>query len=450
MATKIGQLFAVLSLNASKFNRGLDRARKKSKRFGFGIKNITSVVKSFGAALGAVTAGAAIFKLGKATEGLNRALLQSQAIMGVLDETMKRVMQKRAIQVARTTKFSAEEAAKAYFFLASAGLSASQSIAALPRVAKFAQAGTFDLSVATDLLTDAQSALGLTVKDTAQNMRNMARVSDVLVGANTLANASVELLSQALTTKAGAALKAVGKDIEEGVALLAAFADQGIKSAEAGTALNIVFRDLQTKALKNVDAFKKHKIAVFDANEKMNNIADIIGDVEMALAGMTDAGKKATLMQLGFSDKSVIFLQTLIGTSEKIRDYETSLRSMAGITDTVANKTLSDFTKGWAQLSAAVTNFASIFQPVVDTLGGFLEGLSRRINDVALGFRTVGAIASGNLQGFVEQGIGDRAVLSGGSAAISAAVSNSDVVEAVNENTRAVKRAAVDNNRLLR
>ena len=63
------------------------------------------------------------------------------------------------------TRISAEQSAEAFFFLASAGLNAEQSISALPQVAKFAQAGMFDMATATDLATDAQSALGLTVDD---------------------------------------------------------------------------------------------------------------------------------------------------------------------------------------------------------------------------------------------------------------------------------------------
>jgi hypothetical protein len=81
-------------------------------------------------------------------------------------------------------------------------LDAEASIAALPRVAQFAQAGMFDMSRATDLLTDAQSALGLTIRDDAvKNMENMIKVSDVLVRANTLSNATVEQFSTSLTTK---------------------------------------------------------------------------------------------------------------------------------------------------------------------------------------------------------------------------------------------------------
>jgi TP901 family phage tail tape measure protein len=218
-----------------------------------------------------------------ASSEFNDAFTKSTAIMGDLSQTMRNEMTRAAEEVARSTTFSAKEAAEAYFFLASAGLDAAQSIKALPQVSAFAQAGAFNLAQATDLLTDA-----------------------VLVKANTLANASVEQFSQALTSKAGAALKILGKDIEEGVAVLAAFADQGVKAQEAGTALNIVLRDLSTKAIVNADAFARNKVEVFDAAGEMNNIGSIIKDLETRLAGMSDEMSKATLKQLGFADKSVI------------------------------------------------------------------------------------------------------------------------------------------------
>jgi TP901 family phage tail tape measure protein len=290
------------------------------------------------------------------------AMSESIAIMGDVSDAMRDKMARAARDVALTTTFSAKQAAEAYFFLASAGLDAAQSIEALPKVAAFAQAGAFDMALATDLLTDAQSALGLTVDDTAQNMENMTRVSDVLVGANTLANASVQQFSEALTNKAGPALRATNKSVEEGVAVLGVFADQGIKGSEAGTQLGIVLRDLQTKALKNKAGFAEMGIAVFDAQGNMNNMADIIGDIDGALGGMSVAQQKATLLQLGFSDKSVSALQALLGSSEAIRDYEKDLRSMAGVTDEVAKKQLDNFN---AQLSL----LKSAFQDVMITVG---------------------------------------------------------------------------------
>lgn len=283
-----------------------------------------------------LAAGAAI-KFGADFE---KSMTTSLAIMGNVSDTMKKDMSDTAREVAKTSTRSASDVAKAYYYLASAGYDAAQSISALPKVTKFAEAGQFDLQLATDLLTDAMSALGLASKDVAENERQLVRTSDVLVKANTLANASVQQFSEALTNKAGAALRILGKSVEEGVAVLAAYADQGVKGAEAGSQLGIVLRDLQKAALNNGSAFKKSGVDVYDAAGEMRNMSDIMSDLEGAIDGMSDAQKKATLSTLGFQEKSISSLMTLIGTSEKIRDYETALRNAAGTTDEVANKQL--------------------------------------------------------------------------------------------------------------
>nr|HPK72086.1 phage tail tape measure protein [Vicinamibacterales bacterium] len=285
--------------------------------------------------------------------------------------------------VAMATKFSASEAAEAYYFLASAGFDAQQSMAALPQVARFAQAGMFDLSLATDLATDAQSALGLTVSDAQQNLENLTRVTDVLVKANTLANASVQQFSEALTNKAGAAMRAVGMDMEEGVAVLAAFADQGIKSAEAGTQFAIVMRDLQTKAIENAAAFAANGVAVFDSAGELRNMADIVSDLETRLSGMSDAARKATLMDLGFSDRSISALQALLGTSDKIRQYEEELRKAGGTTKEVADKQLPTFTRGWKELKTVFERLSVVMiTPLLEALGVVLGWVAKGLNVV--------------------------------------------------------------------
>jgi TP901 family phage tail tape measure protein len=344
-------------------------------------KGLNSLSKSAGLALAAV--GAAV--VGIAAKSVQEfakfdgALTQSKAIMGDLTQVMEKDMADAAREVAKATTFSAEQAAESFFFLASAGLDAEASIAALPQVAQFAQAGMFDMAQATDLLTDAQSALGLSSKNAETNLKNMAQVSDVLVRANTLANASVEQFSTALTTKAGAALRALGKDVEEGVAVLAAFADQGIKGEIAGTQLSIVLRDLTTKAIKNKDAFDDMGIAVFDSNGEMNNLGDIIGNLETALAGMSDETQKATLLQLGFSDKSLASLQALLGTSEAIKTYETELRSASGFTKDVAGKQLETFS---SQLKLLESAFIDVAIQIGEELTPYLEELIPVIQDL--------------------------------------------------------------------
>ena len=384
-------------------SKGISRAIADFKKLGaagassgtkatFALRTVDSAAKKMAGSV--LKAGAGLAIIGglavKSFASFDDAMTQSTAIMGDLSDDMKGKMSAAARQMARTTTFSATEAAQSFYFLASAGLDATASMMALPKVAKFAQAGMFDMALATDLLTDAQSALGLTIRnDAVANMNNMVRVSDVLVKANTLANASVQQFSEALTNKAGAAMKAVGMDIEEGVAVLAAFADQGIKSEEAGTQFGIVLRDLQTKALKNTDAFKKYNVSVFDSSGEMRNMADIVGDLEGALDGKSDATKKATLLEMGFSDKSISSMLALMGTSDAIRGYEEQLRLAGGTTEEVAEKQLTSLS---AQLKLAKNNL----NDVAITIGSKLAPYVRALAGVFQGF---GEIAS-------EQGIG--------------------------------------------
>jgi TP901 family phage tail tape measure protein len=321
----------------------------------------------------------------KAFADFDKKMTESTAIMADMTDEMRKRMGDAARDVAKTSTFSAAQAAEAYYFLASAGLDAAASIEAMPKMAKFAQAGNFDLALATDLLTDAQSALGMTIRDdVTANIVNMVKVSDVLVKANTLANASVQQFSEALTTKAGNAMKDLNIDIEDGVAVLAVWADQGVKGTMAGERFAIVTRDLQTAYRKNTDAFKAMNIEVFDGTGKFRNMADIIEQMETALGGMSHEAKSAALAQLGFTDRSIAATRSLMGNSEAIRTYTTGLRDAGGITESVAEKQLKTFSNQMTLMKnrlmdSAITMGQSLM-PVMQTLVGMLE---KGINQVS-------------------------------------------------------------------
>ena len=323
-------------------------AGKGVKGFGQGVKGLGGSLGGLGLAAGGAAAGVALIGAGiKASVGafasFDDKLNQSLAIMGDVTNAMRSDMSNAARELAKVTRFSADEAAESYFFLASAGLDAEQAIAALPGVASFAQAGMFDMALATDLLTDAQSSLGLTVDDAAQNMLNMTRVSDVFVKANTLANTSVQQVSEAITNKLGASLRAYNIDLEEGVAVLAVYADQGLKGAAAGESFNIVLRDLKKAASENSAAFAEAGVAVFDSNGNFRNMADIVGDLTGAFGGLSVEQQTHLANQLGFQDRSFKNIQLLLGQSDAIREYEKGLLSAGAITKEVADKQMESF-----------------------------------------------------------------------------------------------------------
>lgn len=314
----------------------LNNLGSSGNKTGKNLQQLSNMAKFAGVAIGvALVKGisSAVQELAQFEDKLN----QSLAIMKTSTEE-QRAMASAAREVASSTRISANDSAEAFFFLASAGLDATQSIAALPQVAAFAQAGMFDMATATDLATDAQSALGLTVSDSEQNLKNLTRVTDVLVKGNTLANASVQQFSEALTTKAGAALKVVNKDIEEGVAVLAVFADRGVKGAEAGDKLNQVLRDIPRATAKNKEEFAALGLEMFDAEGNMKNVADIVEQLDAVLGPMSDELKASTLDQLGLNRGVADAVKILSGSTEQIRRYEEALRDSGGITQEVADK----------------------------------------------------------------------------------------------------------------
>jgi TP901 family phage tail tape measure protein len=285
---------------------------------------------------------------------------------------MRKEMSDAAREVAKTTTFSAEQAAESFYFLASAGLDAATSIEALPKVAAFAQAGMFDMARATDILTDAQSALGLTSDDAAENIRQMARVSDVLVRAATLANTSVEQLGEALTEKAGAAIKAAGMEFEAGAAALAVFADSGVKGSAAGTKLTAVIASLSMNSRKNADEFRRLGINVFDTEGNMRSMEGIVGDMERAFDGMTIEARQAALASLGLNRQALDGINLLMGQSDAMGTYAAAMRDAGGITDEVANKQMQTF-------NAQVSLLKSIFQDVAIEIGSALVPALGRI-----------------------------------------------------------------------
>ena len=328
--------------------------------------------------IAAMAAGAVV-----AFAKFDTAMTNSTAIMNDMTTELRGQMAETANQIARDTVTSATKAAEAYFFLASAGMDAATAMRALPKVNAFAIAGNFDMALATDLLTDAQSALGLNVGTTTMKMVQMAKVSDVLVRANTLANATVQQFSTALTSKAGASLKAFNKDVQEGVAVLAAMADQGIKAELAGNSLDRMIRLLSKSSMDNAEAHEKAGFAVFDGAGKMRNMADIIGNLEGVLGGMSDEMKIATLSQLGFDARVQQTILPLLGTSEAIRKYEADLRNASGYTSLVAARNQADFA---SQMKMTWNEIVLVAKSIGEKLVPAIKWIATTIEDAVVWF----------------------------------------------------------------
>lgn len=320
----------------------------------------------------------------KAFADFDSAMTRSLAIMQGITPPIREEMSSLAREMAVNGVTSAKQLAESYFFLASAGLDAEQSMAALGAVEAFAVAGAFDMATATDLATDAQSALGLTVKDAQANLTNMTRVTDVLTGANTLANASTEQFALALTSGAGPAMKAYGIQLEEGVAVLAAYADQGIKAQNAGNMFSRMLRLMTKGFIDNRATWEQFNINIFTAEGALKPMATIIGDLSNALGSMSVEQKIVSLQMLGFQARSQQAILPLLGLQNRIAGYNAALEKMNGITKEVAEKQLKSFS---SQMKILKNHIVEMGISIGDILAPSLLDLNEKIQKLTDGWK---------------------------------------------------------------
>jgi len=378
-----------MARSTRKLKKDMKEAAKTADTQANRIKAIGNQMQSFGKKVSlfvtAPIAAMAAVSL-RSFSKFDNAMAESTAIMTGLGEETKKQMADVALSLSATAATGPAELAKSFFFLASAGLNAAQSIKALPAVEQFATAGAFDMADATSLLSDSQKALGLGSKDAAKNLINLTRVSDVLIKANVLANASTRQFAEALTTKAANALRNLKKPIEEGVAVLAVFANQGIKGQRAGEKLSIVLRDLQRSVRKNKEEWIKQGLSIFDSQGKMLKISAIIKQFEGKLKGMSDETKGATLAQLGFQDRSVSALKALLGFSGQIEEYEKQLNAAGGTTKKVAEEQMKSFAK---QLTVAKNQVTVLAIQIGKQLAPFVESLANSLKNTVAWFSSL-------------------------------------------------------------
>ena len=187
-----------------------------------------------------------------------------------------------ARKMGATTEWTASQAAGALKYMAAAGFTAKESIAALPGTLDLATAGQVDLATATDITTDVLTAFGLGVED-------LSRVNDAFINTTSNSNTNVNMLGQSMKMVAPTA-KLFGLSIEETSAFLGTLANAGVKAEMAGSGLNMAL--LRTsKAAKMlgmdamtplIDVLKEMKKQQWDATK----IGEAFGARQVKTAGI--------------------------------------------------------------------------------------------------------------------------------------------------------------------
>ena len=314
--------------------------------------NIGSKVKAglaiAGAAIGAATTAVGAFAKSAVEAGssFDSSMSQVAATMG---KTTNEIGDLRdfAMEMGANTAFSATQAADALNYMALAGYDSQQAMEALPNVLNLAAAGGMDLALASDMVTDAQSALGLTMDESAQLVDKMAMASSK-------SNTSVAQLGEAILTVGGTAKNLAGGTTELSTAL-GILADNGVKGAEGGTALRKIILSLSAPTDKAAKSMKELGVEVFDAEGNMRPLNETFADLDAALSTMTQGEQTQVLSEI-FNKVDLKSVNALLAnTGERFDELSGYIDNAAGAAEKMANTQLDN-------LAGDVTLFKSALE----------------------------------------------------------------------------------------
>ncbi len=373
-------LVAKISLDSSEYEHGLDNAKDKASRWGGALGK---VAKAGAAAIGVASTAVTAFAGASVNVGMDfdKSMSQVAATMGTTVDQIQN-LRDFALEMGSKTAFSATEASEALNYMALAGYDANTSMSMLPNVLNLAAAGSIDLARASDMITDAQSALGLTLEETSAMVDQMA-------AASSSSNTSVEQLGDAFLT-IGATARNLSGGTEELATVLGVLADNGIKGAEGGTHLRNMILSLQNPTDDAAAMLKALGISVYDADGNMRSMIDIVGDLQGSLDGMDQASKDAIVSGI-FNKTDLAAVNALLGTSsDRFDELSGKISNSAGAAEKMANTQLDN-------LAGDITLFKSALEGAQITISDVLTPKLREF--VQFGTNAIGTLSTAFQEG---------------------------------------------------
>lgn len=336
------ELVAKITLDSKEYKNGLKSLQKETKEKANGIKK--GMLTATGVMAGALAAvGVSAVKTGAE---FDKAMSQVAATMGTTTDEIQN-LRDFAKEMGSTTQFSATQAADALNFMALAGYDAETSMKMLPNVLNLASAGTMDLATASDMVTDAQSALGLRLDETTELVDKMAQTASK-------SNTSVSQLGEAMLTIGGTA-KALKGGTTELSAALGILADNGIKGAEGGTALRNVLLGIQGDKFEKT--FGALGVEAYDAQGNLRSLKDILSDMDSVMEGMTEQ-EKTQLINKTFNRQDLKTVNALLGTTtDRWDELTNSIDNAQGAAQKMAETQLDNLTGDVTKLKSAWEGF---------------------------------------------------------------------------------------------
>lgn len=418
-ASNVGTMWVSIRLDNGKLIGGLRAAYGRLSWFARSISTVFGGVTNLFLGLGRTILNAIMMPLrviqphlaafGIAVTTLGTALISSKRF-AEFEHSMNRVrvlagstrkeyveLTEQALELGRTTVFSARQAADAMQKFALAGFSSKEIAESLPATLNLAAAGMVDISDATQIAAQTMRNMGMEADE-------MGRVADSLTIGFTKSTQDLTDLGHAFVYAGGTAA-AAGIPIEEVTAHLMALADAGFRGSLGGTALRNMVARLSGASRESKKFLDELGVSTEAVDGTMRPLADIVDDINDKMKGMGHLQKTSKVFHAFGHRAGPALAKMLAFGGDALREYEDKVNHAGGIAAKVARETLVsvkgqfilmasawstsaiEFGKTMSDIVRAIINAARELAPVFFQAAGAVQPLTD-----AIGFGIVRAI----------------------------------------------------------
>lgn len=310
---------------------------------------------------------------------LEDQLLRNAAISGATAKEQEK-LNKQVIVQGRETRFTAKQVAEAQMYQAMSGKSVNEILEITPTLLKMSIASGDDLATTSNYLTNSMTAAGVSIKDTT-------RYADLLANMSMRTNMSMSDMADTIL-KIGSLTKGQEK-IEDIATVMGVLADNGLKSAEAGTAMKSIYARLfkaqDDKKMQKI--FGKYNLSLYkrgkDGKREWKGILEIIEDMKPAFQKMDAAEQNYFLTTVAGAHHMDAFSNLLKATNEQLEKSKNAANNAGGSLDKFYDTMISGSKQTLEEFKSAIDGFSKAFgksvAPIVDEK---LKEMTSAINGV--------------------------------------------------------------------
>ena len=383
-------------------------------------------IQTMGTKLTKASTALANLRTGFAAAVMTRGLMDAVSVTIEFEKAMNAVeargkttagqlvqIRKRALELGRTTKFTAVQVAQGMEMLRKRGFDVKDTLGLIGPVVTMATAGNMDLAESAERLT---GILKMTGKDIDQ----ASKVTDIFAISSSRSALSMDELYKGLLNFLPLG-RAAGMEFEEMAAMVSAFSEGGVMGSKAGTLLMNVVRGLlkPTKDLGRV--MRKFKIPKDPFIDASGNIKDLNGLLEELKKKGVAAADIFKMMQIRGAKGTAVMIEHTDKVKELVEEYKNATGAAVKMAD-IMNKGIVraafESSSAWQGMKIAIIKaIMPIIIGIMRMVEAFAEFVSKRpaVAEFIGVFLVAGAILLGLITtiGVVIAALGSLLVLSG-------------------------------------